>query len=115
MRLVAERALVRQGYEVTAARDGEDGFALVRAGGSFDIVVSDVVMPSMDGPAMAREIRKIAPQLPVLFMSGYAEGQLRKEIDIEQMHFIAKPFSVQQITDKVAQVLQASRRNRRAE
>ncbi len=108
VRLVAERALVRQGYEVAAARDGEDGLACVNEGGTFDLVVSDVVMPVMDGPAMAREIRKIAPDLPVLFMSGYAEGQLRKEIDIEQMHFIAKPFSVQQITDKVALVLRES-------
>lgn len=114
VRLVAERALVRQGYEVTAARDGEDGFAFVRDGGTFDLVVSDVVMPVMDGPAMAREIRKIAPDLPVLFMSGYAESQLRKEIDIEQMHFIAKPFSVQQITDKVAHALRESTRRQRA-
>ena len=59
---------------------------------------------------MAREIRHKAPGLPVLFMSGYAEEQLRREIDIEAMHFIAKPFSVQQIAAKVAQVLHASRR-----
>jgi two-component system cell cycle sensor histidine kinase/response regulator CckA len=72
-------------------------------------VVSDVVMPSMDGPAMAREIRKLAPDLPVLFMSGYAEEQLRRQIDIENVHFIPKPFSVQQISDKVAAVLSAGR------
>jgi two-component system cell cycle sensor histidine kinase/response regulator CckA len=64
----------------------------------------------MDGPAMAREIRKLAPELPVLFMSGYAEEQLRRQIDIEHVHFIAKPFSVQQIGDKVAQVLATARR-----
>jgi len=44
-----------------------------------------------------------------LFMSGYAEEQLRNEIDIENMHFIPKPFSVQQIGDKVAEVLKASK------
>jgi len=70
-----------------------------------------VVMPSMDGPAMAREIRKLAPDLPVLFMSGYAEAQLRDQIDIAQMHFIPKPFSVQQIGDKVREVLAGAARN----
>ena len=80
--------------------------------GQFDLVVSDVVMPSMDGPAMAREIRKVDPRLPVLFMSGYAEAQLRDEIDIEAMHFIPKPFSVQQIADKVHHVLTTEKRRK---
>jgi signal transduction histidine kinase/ActR/RegA family two-component response regulator len=111
VRAVAERALVRQGYEVTTAADGEEGLeALGRvlgAGGEFDLVVSDVVMPSMDGPAMAREIRSLRPQLPVLFMSGYAEEQLRREIDIPNMYFLAKPFSVAQICTAVEDVLKA--------
>jgi two-component system, cell cycle sensor histidine kinase and response regulator CckA len=50
------------------------------------------------------------PGLPVLFMSGYAEEQLRREIDIEGMHFIPKPFSVAQIAAKVGEVLRAGRR-----
>ncbi len=108
VRMVAERALTRAGYTVTTARDGEEGLEKVEEGGEFDIVVSDVVMPSMDGPGMAREIRKLAPDLPVLFMSGYAEEQLRREIDIANFHFLPKPFSVQQISDKVAQVLAAA-------
>ncbi|MEI6642195.1 MAG: response regulator [Novosphingobium sp.] len=111
VRAVAERALVRQGYEVTTAADGEEGLeALGRAigaGGEFDLVVSDVVMPSMDGPAMVREIRGIRPELPVLFMSGYAEEQLRREIDIPGMYFLAKPFSVAQICTAVEDVLKA--------
>lgn len=109
VRMVAERALVRAGYAVTPARDGEEGLDQVQQGGTFDIVVSDVVMPTMDGPAMVREIRKLAPELPVLFMSGYAEEQLRKEIDIADVHFLPKPFSVQQISDKVGAVLAARR------
>ncbi len=108
VRMVAERALARQGYEVTTASDGEEGLEIVKGGGAFDLVVSDVVMPVMDGPAMAKAIREIAPNLPVLFMSGYAEEQLRGEIDIENMHFIPKPFSVQQISEKVAEVLRIS-------
>jgi two-component system cell cycle sensor histidine kinase/response regulator CckA len=110
VRAVAERALARQGYTVVTASDGDEGVEAVRNNPDFDLVVSDVVMPSMDGPAMAREIRQLAPGIPVLFMSGYAEEQLRREIDIEGMHFIPKPFSVAQIAAKVGEVLRASRR-----
>ncbi len=106
VRAVAERALTRAGYTVTTARDGEEGLGLVvNEKGHFDLVLSDVVMPAMDGPEMARGIRKVKPDIPILFMSGYAEEQLRNQIDIANMHFIPKPFSVQQIGAKVAQVL----------
>jgi two-component system cell cycle sensor histidine kinase/response regulator CckA len=77
----------------------------VRSGDGFDLVVSDVVMPVMDGPAMAREIRRIDPEMPILFMSGYAEEQLRRDIQIPAMHFLAKPFSVQQIVEAVEKIL----------
>lgn len=105
VRAVAERALARQGYEVTTAADGEEGLEAIVNGGQFDLVVSDVVMPSMDGPAMAREIRALKPDLPFLFMSGYAEENLRRDIDIPNMHFLPKPFSVQQIAEAVERVL----------
>lgn len=109
VRAVAERALTRAGYTVTTAADGDEGLEIVASGAEFDLVVSDVVMPAMDGPTMAREIRKRAPGMPVLFMSGYAEEQLRKEIGIDGAHFLPKPFSVQQISDKVGAVLAARR------
>ncbi|WP_336987641.1 response regulator [Altererythrobacter aquiaggeris] len=109
VRAVAERALTRQGYTVTTAADGELGLAEIANGGAFDLIISDVVMPGMDGPAMMRHIRKVNPDVPVIFMSGYAEEQLRKDIDTTNMHFMAKPFSVDQIGRKVAGVLGASK------
>ncbi|PKB24932.1 two-component system cell cycle sensor histidine kinase/response regulator CckA [Novosphingobium kunmingense] len=110
VRAVAERALTRAGYTVTTASDGDEGLEIVEGGAEFDLIVSDVVMPAMDGPTMAREVRKLRPDLPVLFMSGYAEEQLRKQIDIaDGVHFLPKPFSVQQIGDKVGAVLAASK------
>ncbi|MBX7526656.1 response regulator [Qipengyuania sp. 1NDH10] len=106
VRAVAERALTRAGYAVTTASDGEEGLAAIANGDvEFDLIVSDVVMPAMDGPAMARAVRRVKPKIPILFMSGYAEEQLRNEIDIDNMHFIPKPFSVQQINAKVSEVL----------
>ena len=109
VRVVAERALTRAGYTVTTASDGDEGLELVKGGAQFDMIVSDVVMPAMDGPSMVREIRKLRPDLPVLFMSGYAEEQLRKEIAIDNAEFLPKPFSVQQISDKVGAVLAAAK------
>jgi two-component system cell cycle sensor histidine kinase/response regulator CckA len=111
VRAVAERALSREGYQITACSGGEEGLAAFAEGGEFDLVVSDVVMPGMDGPAMVREIRKLNPAIPVLFMSGYAEEQLRKDIDVPHMHFIPKPFSVSAIGDTVASVMRAAKQS----
>ena len=111
VRAVAERALSRAGYDVVACPGGEEGLAALADDAEFDLVVSDVVMPGMDGPAMVRAIRQQRPEMPVLFMSGYAEEQLRKDIDIPDMHFIAKPFSVSAIGDKVSSVMLASKQS----
>ncbi|MEM8697080.1 MAG: response regulator [Pseudomonadota bacterium] len=105
VRAVAERALTRQGYSVVTAEDGEDALEIIAERQDFDLILSDVVMPGMDGPTMARELRGTLPDIPILFMSGYAEEQLRKSIDIEQVHFLPKPFSVQQLTEAVQSIL----------
>lgn len=109
VRAVAERALVRQGYNVTTARDGEEGLAQFAEGRSFDLVVSDVVMPNMDGPAMARKLREQNGKIRILFMSGYAEEQLRESINLENVAFLPKPFSVQQISEAVRDALNDAR------
>ena len=66
---------------------------------AHDLLISDVVMPGMDGPTMVREARKSWPDLPILFMSGYAEEQLRKSIDIDNVNFLPKPFSVTELAE----------------
>jgi len=101
VRAVAERALVRQGYQVETACDGEDALEILSKSRKFDLIVSDVVMPNMDGPAMARKVRENYGNIRILFMSGYAEEQLRQSIDIDNMFFLPKPFSVQQISQAV--------------
>ena len=63
------------------------------------LLISDVVMPVMDGPTMVREARKSRPDLKILFMSGYAEEQLRNSIDIDNVAFLPKPFSVQELAE----------------
>jgi two-component system, cell cycle sensor histidine kinase and response regulator CckA len=105
VRAVAERALERQGYTVETACDGEEALALFAEGKSYDLVVSDVVMPNMDGPTMARALRVQRPDMRILFMSGYAEEQLRESINLDKVAFLPKPFSVQQIAEAVRDAL----------
>nr|MBP7952058.1 response regulator [Sphingorhabdus sp.] len=105
VRAVAQRALVRQGYVVETARDGEEGLELFKEGKRYDLIVSDVVMPNLDGPAMARKLRAEYGNLRILFMSGYAEEQLRESINLDNIFFLPKPFSVQQIAEAVREAL----------
>jgi two-component system cell cycle sensor histidine kinase/response regulator CckA len=107
VRAVAERALTRQGYTVVAAENGEIALEMLDRIERPDLLISDVVMPLMDGPTMARHIRKRYPDLPILFMSGYAEEQLRRSIDIDNVAFLPKPFSVQQLAEATRDVLQS--------
>ncbi len=97
VRAVAERALTRHGYTVVTANNGEEALEVIERGDEIALMISDVVMPGMDGPATVREARKSRPDLPILFMSGYAEEQLRKSIDLDNVAFLPKPFSVQEL------------------
>jgi two-component system cell cycle sensor histidine kinase/response regulator CckA len=108
VRAVAERALVRAGYTVVTAAQGEEGLERFGAMDKVDLVISDVVMPVMDGPAMVRAMRAKRPDLPVLFMSGYAEEQLRQSIDIDHVAFLPKPFSVAQLAEATSAALDAA-------
>ena len=105
VRTVAERALTRHGYTVICADNGEDALEVLDRGEHIDLLISDVVMPGMDGPTMVREARKSRPDVPVLFMSGYAEEQLRNSIDIDNVAFLAKPFSVQALAEAARRAL----------
>jgi two-component system cell cycle sensor histidine kinase/response regulator CckA len=105
VRAVAERALARQGYKVLTANDGEQGLEVLAGNEKIDLLISDVVMPNMDGPSMVARARNSRPDLPVLFMSGYAEEQLRKSIDIANVAFLPKPFSVSQLAEAARDAL----------
>jgi two-component system cell cycle sensor histidine kinase/response regulator CckA len=105
VRAVAERALARQGYTVLTAENGEAALELLEKVAKPDLLISDVVMPTMDGPTMVKQVRKRYPDLPILFMSGYAEEQLRKSIDLDNIAFLPKPFSVLQLAEAARTVL----------
>jgi two-component system cell cycle sensor histidine kinase/response regulator CckA len=106
VRSFAVRALTRQGYEVLEASDGQEALDLVAANdGQIDIVVTDVVMPEMDGPTMFRELRKTNPSIKVIFVSGYPNEAFRETLGSEDVAFLPKPFSLPQLAEKVKQEL----------
>ena len=105
VRTVAERALSRHGYTVITANNGEEALDIIDRGEDIALLITDVVMPMMDGPTMVREARRSRPKLPVLFMSGYAEEQLRNSIDIDNVAFLPKPFSVQALAEAARRAL----------
>jgi len=75
---------------------------------AIDVIVSDVVMPGMDGPSCVREARKGRPDVRVVFVSGYAEDALKRSMGgIGACHFLAKPFSLNELTAKVKECLAA--------
>jgi two-component system, cell cycle sensor histidine kinase and response regulator CckA len=107
VRGVAERALTRHGYTVITADSGEDALEVLARGDEIDLLISDVVMPGMDGPTMVRQAREDRPDLKILFMSGYAEEQLRNSINVDNVSFLPKPFSVQELAEAAKRTMGA--------
>jgi two-component system cell cycle sensor histidine kinase/response regulator CckA len=108
VRSFAVRALKRQGYEVIEATSGLEGVErFEEQGGRIDIVVSDVVMPELDGPSMLKELRKRNPDIKIIFMSGYPDDAFKRNLDPnEQFAFLAKPFTLPQLATKVKEELE---------
>ncbi|USO01763.1 MAG: response regulator [Alphaproteobacteria bacterium] len=110
VRLFATRALRDKGYDVVEAQDGREGINIfknaVTLDQPFDIIVTDVVMPNMDGPSLAKEIQEISPKAAIIFISGYAETSFRDQLSHdESIHFLPKPFSLHDLAAKVKEVM----------
>jgi two-component system, cell cycle sensor histidine kinase and response regulator CckA len=103
VRALNARMLISRGYTVLEA---ESGVAALRAldehGADVDLVVSDVVMPEMDGPTLLGELRKKNPNTRFVFVSGYAEEAFKKNLpEGESFHFLPKPFTMKQLVETV--------------
>jgi two-component system cell cycle sensor histidine kinase/response regulator CckA len=107
VRSFAARALRMRGYNVIEASGGEEALEHVRADKApIHLVITDVVMPNMDGPTLVRAVRRIRPDMAVIFMSGYAEEAFRRNDEkAEDLHFLPKPFGLKQLAAKVKEVL----------
>jgi two-component system cell cycle sensor histidine kinase/response regulator CckA len=107
LRSLNARGLRSRGYTVIEAENGLDALeALEAEGGTVDLVVSDVVMPEMDGPTMLAAMRKTNPALKIIFVSGYAEDAFEKSLpDGEQFAFLPKPFTLSQLVGAVKETM----------
>ena len=108
VRSFAVRALAQRGYRVLEATTGTEALELFRSHhGDVDLVVSDVVMPEMDGPTLCDELRRERPDLKVIFISGYAEDAFRQHLaENEDFMFLQKPFDLKQLAAAVKAALE---------
>jgi PAS domain S-box-containing protein len=108
VRRVACRALELHGFRVIEASNGTQALELAAREPAIALVLTDVMMPEMLGPALAAELRELRRDLPVLYMSGHAEEVARAGLLDPSVPFLAKPFTPAQLVAKVRQVLQSS-------
>lgn len=106
VRTFSSRALTNKGYEVLEADCGEAALTLIEEekADTIDLLITDVMMPGMDGPTMADKIRKENPKLKIIFISGYSEEKLKDQIEGD-VFFLPKPFTLKQLAAKVKDVL----------
>lgn len=107
VRAFAVRALTSRGYTVMEADSGEVALDVVEGDtDGFELILSDVVMPEMDGPTMLKELRKRNIMTKIIFMSGYAEEAFEKNLEgASDFAFLQKPFSLKQLVEKVKEVM----------
>lgn len=106
VRTFSSRALVNKGYEVLEAENGEHALNVLAAleNKELDLLITDVIMPNMDGPTLAQRVRQDSPELKIIFISGYTEEKLKEHMD-ENIWFLPKPFTLQQLAAKVKEAL----------
>jgi signal transduction histidine kinase/ActR/RegA family two-component response regulator len=107
VRSFAARALKMRGYSVLEASGGEEALEIVKsAKAPIHLLITDVVMPNMDGPTLVRNVKRLKPEIAVIFMSGYAEEAFRRnDENAADLHFLPKPFGLKQLAAKVKEVL----------
>jgi CheY-like chemotaxis protein len=110
LREFVSRALTHHGHDVVAVADGAEALATLQKGEMFDLLLSDIVMPIMDGIALALKVTKDFPDLKVLMMTGYAaERQRAYNLEMLIHDVIAKPFTLDEICEKVSEALKSDR------
>ncbi|MGA7069078.1 MAG: response regulator, partial [Pseudolabrys sp.] len=106
LRALNARGLSSRGYTVLEAGNGVEAIEAFARHGRVDLVVSDVVMPEMDGPTLLKELRRRDPNVKIIFVSGYAEEAFSKNLPSqEQYAFLAKPFTLKQLVAEVKKTL----------
>lgn len=106
VRVFAARALKNKGYNILEARTGEQAIEMLYDAESLDLLITDMMMPGMDGGTLARFVKVERPEVQVILISGYSEEVARGDVlDSPDIHFLPKPFSLGQLASKVKDVL----------
>jgi two-component system cell cycle sensor histidine kinase/response regulator CckA len=107
VRGVAARLLRARGYEVIEAADGEEALILCEEhAGKIDLMISDVIMPGLDGPTLLKKARQFLGNAPVMFISGYAEAEFSDLLEGETgVTFLPKPLDIKTLAERVKQQL----------
>jgi two-component system cell cycle response regulator CpdR len=103
MRTYLARALQNAGYEVSAVDRGTEALALLQAE-SFDLLLSDIVMPEMDGIELAQRCNEVSPETKVMFITGFAAVTLRASREAPQARVLSKPFHLRDLVLEVQRV-----------
>ena len=108
VRIFAKRALENKGYTVLTADNGEGALDVINGTDlKVDLIISDVIMPGMDGNTLVGIVRQEIPSVKIILMSGYAEDIFHEEMERdESLHFLGKPFTLKDLAIKVKEVLQ---------
>jgi len=107
VRAFTARAIAAGGHAVETAGDGDLGLSSIRAAqGGYDLILSDIRMPAMDGIEMARRAANEFPGLKILLMTGYAEQRERAaDLQCIVVDVVAKPFSLNEIRNRVQKAI----------
>ncbi len=109
VRMFGARALKNEGYNVLEACNGEEALEVINNGSNqkIDLIISDVVMPGMDGHTLVQLVRHEMPEIKIVLMSGYSEEVFADDVERDAgIHFLAKPFSLKGLAGKVREIMQ---------
>ncbi len=108
MRTYLERALVNAGYEVKSVDRGTEAVPLLEAE-EFDLLLSDIVMPEMDGIELAQRCAEVSPRTKVMFITGFAAVSLRASREQPHAKVLSKPFHLRDLVLEVERVFEEQR------
>ncbi len=108
MRAHLDRALTRSGYTVVPVDRGTTALALVEGGETFDLLLTDIVMPEMDGIELAQKASIIAPGMRVMFITGFSAVTLRAGEALPQAKILSKPFHLRDLVMEVDRMFQGA-------
>ena len=111
VRRFVERVLNDAGYKTALAADGPQAIEVAKTLGTFDLLVTDVMMPQMDGPSLIKKVREKWPRVKVICISGYAEESFRDKIGSwDDIWFLPKPYSLNQLAGLVKDAIGKGKR-----